>query len=133
MNSTLARDILNLRASDLRPLFRAHGLHGTEAIQAAREALQKYAVSSAGKTHSTWQEAWNTLTRATPGSHGVLETHPAKCLRCGGRRVDFTFASLSKVLARGLPQGTCGECFGTGRGQRIRLIAYHAPVPAASR
>lgn len=82
-----------------------------------RQALSRHASSSRVR-FDTWQDAWNDLTGASPGSVGTLRLTPSRCLDCRGRRwmVD---RRLGRVDA-------CRACRGRGSGQPLLFTALHA-------
>lgn len=81
-------------------------------------------VADFARTHrvTSWQEAWNQRSGATPIRPGVVEfwTH-TRCPRCDGRRIDFRMGRA------------CGECAARGTVYRqVRQTVRYASVPPAA-
>lgn len=65
--------------------------------------------------YTTWQEAWNAWTRASPGRPGEISYTPILCPECRGRHIDRRTWQ------------PCAACFGTGKARRpVRQVALYA-------
>lgn len=79
-------------------------------------------------TYQTWQEAWNAFTGATPHRPGALNYTTSRCSACNGRRYDHR--RIARNISRTGSPYICGECRGTGRGQRVTKTALYVEPPA---
>lgn len=95
-----------------------------------RIEFARYLTSREGRSHATWQDAWNAWTRATPTRPGSIDYTPLCCGDCKGRR--FSARNLSRNLTRTGSATMCGECRGSGRGQRTAQTTQYAPPPVVS-
>jgi hypothetical protein len=107
------------------------GVTGTEAGRYAREALLAYGYTPAGRDHTTWQSAWNTLTGATPDRTGYIIIHNPTCGTCNGKGYTMNGAHMIRAMSMGLPQSMCPACRGTRHGNTLQLTALHTPEPTA--
>lgn len=79
------------------------------------------------RTHETWQEAWNAWTGATERRGGEIIYTTPRCGTCKGRR--YSTRNIGRNIARTGSPMICGECNGSGRGQRTRQAARFARLP----
>lgn len=75
----------------------------------------------------SWQDAWNTLTGATPQRPGRLHLPPTRCPDCHGRGWSVRAAS------RGRPGGVCLACHGSRRTRSRDVTALYAATPDQDR
>lgn len=83
---------------------------------------QELAQRAAGlrSTVGSWQEAWNTITSATPNRPGEVRFYAhVTCPNCHGRRFDPRTARA------------CMQCMAQGKKHtHVSLLARYAPLPA---
>lgn len=86
-----------------------------------------YYLNGRSARHETWQAAWNAWTGATEQRSGEIIYTTPRCRTCKGRR--YSTSNVSRNIARTGSPMICGECNGSGRGQRTRQQARFARLP----
>jgi hypothetical protein len=92
-----------------------------------RREWARFIESRRRQPFTTWQDAWNTWTGATPRQPGQIMFTPDRCPECHGR--GFSHRRPDRNLARtGHPMG-CFACGGNRRGRSTRQVALYARGP----
>lgn len=97
----------------LRQLLPGHGNLDLELV------IRHTATTARNRTCTSWQEAWNAATGATPTRPGLFQFQASvTCPGCNGKKINMR-------------RGTwCAECQMRGRvTTTIRQVALYAPIP----
>jgi hypothetical protein len=76
-----------------------------------RTDFARYLTTPQGRTATTWQDAWNAWTGATPARPGRITIHGDRCTSCNGRGYHVRFVARTG-------NGICPDCMGTRRNRR---------------